>query len=120
MILREGVDVRLIGKASTLPPDISPIQIGTRGKFGEMGFVVLGRVRLKWSLGAWTGWFVEFGDGGKGWLAEAQGFFMVSREQPASELPSGLEFKTGRSVSLGGMMMMVADIKEATVAGCEG
>lgn len=120
MVLREGVDVKLIGKAASLPPDISPIQIGARGKFGESGFDVLGRVRLQWNLGAWNEWFIQFDDGAKGWLAEAQGFYMVSREKPASQLPPGQEFTVGRSVSIGGMIMTVADVKEAKVAASEG
>ena len=87
MTVREGVDVESIGKTSTLPPDISPIQIGTQGRFGETGFTVLGRVRLRWRLGAWTEWFIEFSDNTTGWLAEAQGFFMVSRTSTPENLP---------------------------------
>ena len=70
MAVREGVDVESIGKTSTLPPDISPIQVGTQGRFGEAAFTVLGRVRFRWLLGAWTEWFVEFSDNTTGWLAE--------------------------------------------------
>ena len=120
MTVREGVDVESIGKTSTLPPDISPIQVGTQGRFGETGFTVLGRVRLRWRLGAWTEWFIEFSDNTTGWLAEAQGFFMVSRTSTPENLPRQHELQAGKSIRWGGVVMTVADVKESKIEGCEG
>jgi len=120
MAVREGVSVESIGKTSTLPPDISPIQVGTQGRFGENSFTVLGRVRLRWRLGAWTEWFIEFSDDTTGWLAEAQGFFMVSRTHAPEKLPRQHELQAGKSIRWAGVVMTVADVKETKVEGCEG
>jgi len=120
MVVREGVEVALIGKTSSLPPDISPIQIGTQGRFGNTAFTVLGRVRLKWRLGAWTEWFVEFGDNTTGWMAEAQGFFMVSRAETPENLPRQNDLQRSAGFNWRGVPMTMADVKEVVVDGCEG
>lgn len=120
MTVREGVNVELIGKTSTLPPDISPIQIGTQGRFGETAFTVLGRVRLRWRLGAWTEWFIEFSDNTTGWLAESQGFFMVSRDRRPESVPRRQELREGKKINFAGVKMTMVDVKNTTVEGCEG
>ena len=120
MAVREGVNVELIGKTSTLPPDISPIQIGTQGRFGETAFTVLGRVRLRWRLGSWTEWFIEFSDNTSGWLAESQGFFMVSRDRRPESFPEKHELQAGKKVNFAGVRMTIVDVKNTTIDGCEG
>lgn len=120
MVLKEGVDVESLGKAASLPPDLSPIKMGTSGRFGEAAFTVLGRVRLAWSQGAWNEWFLEFSDGSTGWLAEAQGFFMVSRPMPTQEIPSQAQLEPGCLMRIAGMEMRVVDQKRAKVVGFEG
>jgi hypothetical protein len=70
---------------AALPPDLSPLQIGTHGEFDGLAFTLLGRVRFAYDEGSWNEWFALFSDNRYGWVAEAQGFFMVSFEYAPPE-----------------------------------
>ena len=53
------------------------------GEFDGVGFKLIGRVRVSYEEGSWNEWYALFQDGRPGWVAEAQGFFMVSFETAA-------------------------------------
>jgi hypothetical protein len=78
MVVRTDKKIEAIGVIADLLPDVSPLQIGTRGKWRGREFTLLGRIRLAWEEGSWTEWFLECSDGRQGWLGEAQGFFTIS------------------------------------------
>ena len=86
MIVRSGEGVSAVGKAAELPFDVSPIQLGTRGRFEDHGFEVIGRVRWGWTDGSWNEWLLLFDDGSNAWLGEAMGQFMLLRERPLGEV----------------------------------
>ena len=85
MVVRHDVNVEAIGQMAQLPPDLSPLQIGVHGEMDGQGFTLIGRARLAYEEGSWNEWCALFGDGRYGWVAEAQGFFMVSFEIPPPE-----------------------------------
>lgn len=85
MILRQGLDVEAFGKMSSLPPDMSPLRIGARGKLDGEGFMLIGRLKVGWKDGTWNEWFLVTDLGRQGWLAEAQGFFAVCFERALME-----------------------------------
>lgn len=149
LIVRHDKDVELIGKMAELPPDISPFQIGTTGRFKNIGFTLVGRMKIGWSEGIWNEWFLVSDEGKKGWLAEAQGFLAISYEtelmpdegfekaltqphewegdnniRPATRKALGMKdplpLGLGHSVGIGGKSYQVADIKEAECIGSEG
>src|SRR3981081_310847 len=87
MVVRKDLNVETLGVMAELPPDLSPLQIGTRGEWNGRGFELLGRIRVEWELGSWNEWYAEFAGGVEGWLAEAQGFYMVSFETKDDKIP---------------------------------
>ena len=44
ILVRHDVDLEKVGEVADLPPDASPIQIRTEGKFNGKTFVVVGRI----------------------------------------------------------------------------
>lgn len=121
VVVRKDVNVSVIGQMAVLPPDVTPLQIGTTGAVDGLGFRLLGRVRVAWEGGSWNEWFIEFGDQTRGWLAEAQGFFMVLRETPLQNFradPSQLN--AGAVVNINGQTFRVTDAKPVNCLGGEG
>jgi hypothetical protein len=121
MVVRHDLNVEAIGQMAALPPDLSPLQLGTRGEFAGNAFSLLGRVRLAYDEGSWTEWFALFGDGRHGWVAETQGFFIVSfaLETPA-DFPGESELKPGQQLEMAGEVYRVTDRKETVCLGGEG
>jgi DNA-directed RNA polymerase subunit RPC12/RpoP len=128
MILRRDVDVEAFGKMAALPPDMSPLQIGTRGMLNGVGFALLGRVKIGWQDGNWNEWFLLTEDARRGWLAEAQGFFAACFEVPLNESGRALvnrnfatwKPKPGERVNVGEQVYEVTDIKQTVCLGSEG
>ena len=122
MVVRHDMDVESLGEMAQLPDDVSPIKIGTRGKYKNNPFEVVGRLKVAWSEGYWNEWFVLFENGEEGWLAEAMGFFMMSSEVKAPErIPRRKDLKVGNAYELApSRPFYVDDIKEATCIGSEG
>jgi hypothetical protein len=122
MIVRHDMDLEALGKMAQLPDDLSPLKIGSRGKYNRTNFEVIGRLKVAWSEGYWNEWFVLFENGRSGWLAEAMGFFMLSAEvKETGKVPSRKEVKVGESYELlPQKKFTVHDIKDAECIGSEG
>lgn len=121
-LVRHDVDLEAIGKMAELPPDMSPFQVGTRGRFEGKGFELVGRLKIAWEDGTWNEWYALFDDGREGWLAEAQGFFMMSFSKPVPRnLPAGDSLAPGQPVLVDPRQpFKVDDIKQAVCVGSEG
>jgi len=122
LVVRHGSDVEAIGQCAVLPDDISPLQLGTTGKDGNNGFVLIGRAKVTWEDGCWNEWLMLYDNGEQGWLAEAQGSLAITRpvaipEAAARDLQA---LPIGQVLSIAGVHYTVSDIKEATYAGYEG
>jgi Domain of unknown function (DUF4178) len=72
ILVRTDVDLKKVGEVADLPPDASPIQIGTEGAYQNKSFVVVGRIMYEYEQGGWNEWHIVFNDGSSGWLADAQ------------------------------------------------
>ena len=122
MIVRRDMDLESLGKMARLPDDVSPLQLGSRGKYRDAAFEVIGRLKVAWSDGYWNEWFLLFENGKNGWLAEAMGFFIMSAEIKATDRVPGLaDIAVGRSYELApSSRFFVDDIKEAVCIGSEG
>ena len=125
--MREGEELREIGKAAALPFDVSPLQLGTVGEADGVTFDVVGRVRWGWSDGSWNEWLLRGTDGQHRWLGEAMGQFQLLSEKPDAMgnallqgFASGQAIAPGDVVKLGGTSYIAADIKEAACLGGEG
>lgn len=125
-ILRDGETLRAAGKVAVVPEDVSPLQLGTRGRLGERAFELVGRVRWRWSDGAWNEWLALYSDGGHGWLGEAMGRFMLLDEVQAprtkvvQRIAGGREVVVGQEATIAGVAYRVSDIKQAVCVASEG
>ena len=131
LTLREGDDLKAIGKSAVLPFDVSPIQIGTRGSVDGQRFEVIGRVRWGWSDGSWNEWLLSVGANtskdGTAWLGEAMGLYVLVAEAPELlEIPLSKQFASGGDVPLdatidvAGAHFTATDIKHAHSLGGAG
>lgn len=146
VVVRHDKNVELMGTVAELTPDISPFQIGTTGRHRNVGFSLIGRLKMSWSAGMWNEWFLTCDDGRTGWLAEAQGFLSIAYDTDdllearltnkltdlqrrtdfgvgdvaAQTVGSNDALDLGSRFKIGGKSYQVMDIKEAVCTGCEG
>lgn len=89
ILVRTDLDLQKVGEVADLPPDASPIQIGTEGIYGNKAFTVAGRIIYDWEQGSWNEWHIVFNDGTSGWLSDAQLEFDLSfLTNPGRALPA--------------------------------
>ena len=121
-VVRHDMDLENLGKMAQLPGDMSPLQIGTKGVYNDIGFELVGRLKVGWANGSWDEWYAIFDDGHEGWLAHAQGFFMVSFQSDAvKQLPDRASIKAGDRVYIDGYgQFNVDDVKQAHCIASEG
>lgn len=119
-LVRKDMDLESLGKMADLKEDATVFQIGTTGRHhGE--FLIIGRVRVSWADGFWNEWFIRYDDGRDGWLAEAQGFLMVSfRVDPTPTLPNATQLHSGHPIKISGADYLIDDVKEVTYSFAEG
>lgn len=87
ILVRTDVDLKKVGQVADLPPDASPLQITTEGKYGDRAFVVVGRIIYEYEQGNWNEWHIVFNDGKDGWLSDAQDEYVISFQQDIGNLP---------------------------------
>ena len=127
-IVRRADGLDNVGKAAEVPEDVSPMQLGARGRDGANPFEVVGRVRWRYADGAWNEWCIAYGDGSYGWLSEASGRWMLLRETQATVvsgdavhyLTSGYGVQPGMTATLAGLEFTVADVQQVECVGAEG
>ncbi len=122
MVVRHDLNVENFGKMAELPPDTSILQLGVTGKFGNIAFEIIGRLKIDWEDGSWNEWYCLFNDGRDGWLAEAQGQYMISfQAREGAKIPQLGEVRPGVPFSLQpNKLFHVKDIKDVTCVGSEG
>ncbi|MFN0105437.1 MAG: DUF4178 domain-containing protein [Bryobacteraceae bacterium] len=121
ILVRHDVNLTKVGQVADLPPDISPIQIGTEGVYRETAFQVIGRIIYSHDVGAWNEWHLLFSNGSSGWLSDAQAEYAVSfLSAPESPLPGPAEIYRGWEYSQQGIRLAVTSITEANYEGVEG
>lgn len=121
MVVRHDMNLEMMGKMAQLPPDMSPLQVGTQGRFEGKGFEIVGRLKIGWDQGSWNEWYTLLDDGRDGWLAEAQGFYMFSfKHADLNGLPDLKKVSPGMTVAIGKEEFQIEDIKQAECVGSEG
>lgn len=120
ILVRTDIDLTKVGKVADLPPDSSPIQIGTEGLLDNKAFTVVGRILYEYELGGWNEWHLVYNDGSSGWLSDAQLEYDVSSlaqpqpgvfpEDPVPE----------QRFTFGGRDVQVTSITRAHYKGVEG
>src|SRR6266576_3688641 len=87
ILVRTDVDLKKVGEVADLPPDSSPIQIGTEGSYNHKAFTAIGRIIYEYEQGNWNEWHLLLNDGTNGWLSDAQAEYAVSFSAPGRKLP---------------------------------
>lgn len=115
------MNLETLGKKSQLLQDMSPFQVGTSGRYNGKGFTLLGRTKMLYSKGTWSEWYAAFDDGTEGWLAEAQGFYMMSfRMEDLNHVPDPDSINLNAQVQLGNQTFTVDDYRKVMYAASEG
>jgi hypothetical protein len=117
-VLRDGPELRALGKISSMARDLSPIQIGARGEFGSKSFEVIGVLRKARERVRWNEWFLVFDDGDTGWLGEGNGELTLF-EGAALNWP-GAKPAVGAEVELAGRVWKATEVAEAAAVAADG
>ncbi len=120
ILVRTDVDLQKVGQVADLPPDSSPIQIGTEGAYNHKGFVAIGRIVYEHELGSWNEWHLMLNDGTSGWLSDAQDEYAVSFAAPGRKLPEPGQCHVGQSFVWDNQRYDVSTLTTAHYRGVQG
>ena len=120
ILIRTDVNLEKVGVVSDLPPDSSPIQIGTAGVYDNRVFTVAGRIIYDYDEGSWNEWHLVLNQGGSAWLSDAQCQYAVTTASPAGPLPGLAAVHLGDRLTWGQVGFQVTGITEARYRGVEG
>lgn len=127
-VLRTGGNLQAMGTVADVPDDVSPLQLGVRGRVGARSFELIGRVRWRYADGAWNEWLAYFDDGSTGWLGESMGRYMLLRQVDPAHVQSAVVdlMRGGRAVPTGTRAMIdnveywASDVKRVSCVASEG
>jgi hypothetical protein len=120
-VVRHDLDLTRVGEVSDPPPDTSPIQLGTTGRFNNRPFTVIGRIAYEYDEGTWSEWHLLFDDTRTAWLSDAQLRYAVyERVTEQVPVPAAADLHVGTRIHWRGHDLEVATITEARYRGTEG
>jgi hypothetical protein len=120
VLVRTDVDLQKVGQVADLPPDSSPIQIGTEGTYNHKGFVAIGRILYEYEQGGWNEWHLMMQDGTSAWLSDAQDEYAVSFAAPGRKMPDPGQCRVGQHFSWDNQEYAVTTITTAHYRGVQG
>lgn len=120
ILVRADVNLAKVGQVADLPPDSSPIQVGTEGVYNKKAFVTIGRIIYDYELGTWNEWNLMINDGTNGWLSDAQDEYVVTFAAPGRTLPENRRVSLGQKCIWDGDTYTVTTLTEAHYRGVEG
>lgn len=120
MVVRHDMKLETLGQVAELLDDMSPFQVGTTGTYQNRSFTLVGRVKVVYSKGTWSEWVALFDDGSHGWLAEAQGSYMMTFEQPNVDIEVPQAHKPGEEAKIDGKSYLVEDARVVAYVASEG
>ncbi len=120
ILVRTDVDLKKVGEIADLPPDISPVQINTEGRYGNRSFVVIGRIAYEYEQGGWNEWHLAMNDGSSGWLSDAQEEYAVTFRSAQTDLPSSSQLQPGQQFSWSGQSYTLTTLTKAHYRGVQG
>jgi uncharacterized Zn finger protein (UPF0148 family) len=115
-----------LGKVAEVVETGSPLQVGLRGVYSGIAFELTGRAQLGHEAGGmWDEWYAAFSNGAWGWLAEAQGRFYFTFQQPAGQqalFPPFEYLQVGQAIAAipGSLTLTVAEKGVARALGAQG
>jgi hypothetical protein len=121
ILVRTDVNLERVGEVSDLPPDASPIQIGTEGVYQNKAFVVIGRIIYEYEQGYWNEWHLVYNDSSNGWLSDAQLEYDLSAQTKAPpQLPPADQIQRGDALEFNGKTYFVTSLTRARYKGVQG
>jgi len=121
ILVRTDVDLKKVGEVADLPPDASPLQIGSEGVYQNKSFVAVGRIIYEYEQGSWNEWHLVYNDGSSGWLADAQLEYDLSWAiQPPAPLPGADDIRQGQTFEWNGKTYQVTSRTHAHYKGVQG
>jgi hypothetical protein len=119
ILVRTDIDLKKVGQVADLPPNSSPIQIGTEGIYSRQGFVAVGRIMYEYDQGTWNEWHLVLNNG-SAWLSDAQDAYVVTFPSPGRKLPSFGQSQVGQRYPWDNETYTVTTITRAHYCGVEG
>jgi hypothetical protein len=120
ILVRHDVDLTRVGVVSDLPPDASPIQIGTEGRIRNQAFYTAGRIIYDYDSGSWNEWHLVLADGASAWLSDAQAQYTVTFSAQEANLPEEETVYPGKQYTWNDTPFVVTTITYAHYRGVEG
>ena len=120
ILIRTDVNLERVGVVSDLPPDSSPIQVGTSGTYENRGFTVAGRIIYDYDEGSWNEWHIVMNDGSSAWLSDAQSQYAVTFAAPVQGLPALNAVHLGQRFTWNKLSFAVTSITTERYRGVEG
>lgn len=117
ILVRTDVDLKKVGQVADLPPNPSPIQIGTEGVYNHHPFVAVGRIIYEYDQGTWNEWHLVLNNG-SAWLSDAQDNYVVTFAAPGRKVPPAAE--VGQQYIWDDEAYSVSTITKAHYRGVEG
>ena len=125
-VVNTGTDELVIaGKLSAFSRDLSPLKLGTTGKWGGRRFTIIGGLRMVRPQVRWNEWYLRL-EGGKagqaevGWLGEGHGFYQMFSEPPQTVDVRLRRLRPGKRINIGDERWHVMEAAEAAVGAAEG
>jgi hypothetical protein len=119
ILIRTDVDLKKIGQVADLPPDSSPIQIGTEGIYRNQAFVAVGRIVYQYDQGHWNEWHLVMNNA-SAWLSDAQNDYAVTFAVDGRKLPEQSHVEVGQRYTWDKQSYEVTTITNAHYGGLEG
>lgn len=120
-VLRSDRGLENLGKVADLALTPALIAVGDEGALGGRPLRVMGRVQLDHGEGPWDEYYVVFVQEQRfGWLAYAQGMWLVTEPAPGVLAPPYAQLSLEQPLQLGSTPFVVAELKQATITSVEG
>jgi hypothetical protein len=123
VVAREKSTVVNSSVNEAIPEDMSPVAIGTTGKWGDVSFEIVGRIKFVSGKRYNNQWVLSMSDGSYNWLGEGYGFYSLFKKDSLAEIPAKfLKIKKAGEhfSSLSGQTFFVDNILMNKTCFCEG
>ena len=119
VLIRTDVDLKKVGQVADLPPNSSPIQVGTEGIYQHQAFVAIGRIIYEYVQGTWNEWHIVRNNG-SAWLSDAQDEYAVTFAATGRKLPASAQAQVGQAFVWDNDTYTVTAVTQAHYKGVEG
>ncbi len=120
-VLRTDTSPLDLGKVAPLSRELSPLQVGCRGRRGARSFEIVGVLRKGRAGVRWNEFFLAWSDGTYGWLSDGNGEFLLFEHDPrGAKLPDPAALPAGSKVTIGDVTWRVTESASARILAADG